>query len=79
MRLGVGTEVGFLEFPYPNPKVILFIRDCLKALKAVQAFDHSPRTTPCRKLWSGGIDGDPRECRVNTEGCHVNTWVNTCI
>ena len=56
---GLARWVGFLgtwllgcpvRRPYPNPQVTLFIRDRLKALKAVQVFDHSPRATPCRKL-----------------------------
>ena len=49
-RVRVGMVVGFLEFPFPNPQVTLFIRDRLKALKAVHAFEHSSRATPCRKL-----------------------------
>ena len=64
---GLARWVGFLgtwllgcpvRRPYPNPQVTLFIRDRLKALKAVQVFDHSPRATPCRKLERGYIDGD---------------------
>ena len=50
LLLGVGT-VG--RIPYPNPEVTLFIRDRLKALKAVQKFEHSLRATPCRKLERG--------------------------
>ena len=52
-QLGGGTVGRISRVPFPNPQVTLFIRDRLKgvkALKAVHAFEHSSRATPCRKL-----------------------------